>query len=130
MVTITNYKPCVSQDGKEFFALTLQGDVTVSQSENGNFYLTANKASLPTSFNEIVCKTLIGKQLSGSIQKVPCESFEYTNQDGETVTLNSGYQYSPKEEGITMKQGLNPVAQQQSQILFMPIAGQKVVATA
>ena len=50
MVTITDYKSCISQEGKEFFAITLQGEVSVSQSSNGNFYLTANKASLPTSF--------------------------------------------------------------------------------
>jgi hypothetical protein len=132
MLTISNYKRCTSQEGREFFALTLQGDLTVSQSENGNFYLTANKASLPTSFNEAVCQTLIGKTLSGSIQKVPCEAYDFTNQAGETVTLNYRYQYSPKEDA-TVKQGLNPaMQQQQSHFPFNPMAisGQMVAATA
>ena len=130
MVTITDYKPCTSQEGKEFFAIIMQGDVTVAQSESGNFYLTANKASIPTSFNEAVCQTLIGKTLSGNIQKVPCESYEFTRETGETVTVNYRYQYSPKEEDATVRQGLNLVAQQQNAIPFMPFAntGQMVAA--
>ena len=128
MVTITDYKQCTSQEGKEFFALTLQGDVTVSQSENGNFYLTANKASIPTSFSEIVCKTLIGKTLAGSIQKVPCEAFEFQRETGETVTCTHRYQYSPKEEDATVKQGLNLVEKQPNSIPFLPMANQMVAA--
>ena len=131
MVTITDYKPCISQEGKEFFALILQGEVTVAQSENGNFYMTANKASIPASFPEAMCQTLIGKQLSGSIQKVPCESFEYTNQAGQTVTVNYRYQYSPKEDASVVRQGVNLVEkQQQTYAPFMPLANQMVGAVA
>ena len=130
MVTITDYKTCISQEGKEFFAITMQGEVTVATSESGNFYLTANKASIPTSFNEAVCQTLIGKTLSGSIQKVPCESYEFTRETGETVTVNHRYQYSPKEENAAVRQGLNLVAQQHSNNPFMPMANQMVVAAA
>ena len=132
MVTITDYKNCISQNGREFFALTLQGEVTVATSESGNFYLTANKALMPTSFNEKVCQALIGKTLSGSIQKVPCEPYEFQRDTGETVTVNHRYQYSPKEESTTVQQGLNLVEKQQqySHIPFMPLAGQMVAATA
>ena len=128
MVTITDYKSCTSQDGREFFAITMQGEVTVNQSENGNFYLTANKASMPTSFNEAICQSLIGKTLAGSIQKVPCETYEYINQAGETVTVNHRYQYSPKEESAAVKQGLSPEVQQQHNIPFMPFANNMVAA--
>jgi len=41
MVTITDYKSCISRDGREFLALALQGEVTVATSQNGGFYLTA-----------------------------------------------------------------------------------------
>jgi hypothetical protein len=132
MLTISDYKRCTSQEGREFFALTLQGETTVAQSENGNFYLTANKTSMPTSFTAAVCQTLIGKTLSGSIQKVPCEPYEYTNQAGETVTLNYRYQYSPREESTAIKQVASPmeVPQQHYQhVPFMPMANQ-IVATA
>ena len=130
MVTISDYKQCTSQDGREFFAITLQGEVTVNQSQNGSFYLTANKTLIPTSFNEAVCQNLIGKTLAGSIQKVPCESYEFTNSTGETVTLNYRYQYSPKEEGTVIKQVPNPMEMPQQNIPFMPMAGNMVAATA
>ena len=132
MVTITEYKNCISQEGREFLALVLQGEVTVATSKEGNFYLTANKTSIPTSFNEKVCQTLIGKTLAGSIHKVPCESFQYTNhQTGETVTLNYRYQYSPREDA-TVKQVSNPMEMPQQHyqhVPFMPMANQ-MAATA
>ena len=131
MVTISDYKTCISQEGKEFFAITLQGEVSVSQSSNGNFYLTANKASLPTSFNEKVCQALIGKTLSGSIQKVPCEEYEFTRETGETVRLDYRYQYSPKEESASAMQRQNPMeVQQQNYMSFMPAVTGKVAAVA
>jgi len=132
MVTITDYKRCISQEGKEFFAVSLQGEVTVTQSENGNSYLTANKALIPTSFNEKVCQTLIGKTLSGSIQKVPCESFEFTKETGETVTLNHRYQYSPKEESAVKQNfpSMEVHQQQYQQIPFMPAFTGQVAAVA
>ena len=131
MVTITDYKTCISQEGKAFFAISLQGEATIAQSENGNFYLTASKVSLPTSFNEKMCQTLVGKTLPGSIQKVPCQAYEFTRETGETVTLNYRYQYSPKEEDTAVKQVSNPAEMQQQQNApFMPIASQMVAATA
>ena len=133
MVTISDYKQCTSHDGKNFFAIILQGEATVAQSENGNFYLTANKTLMPTSFNEKVCQALIGKTLSGSIQKVPCEPYEFQRDTGETVTVNHRYQYSPKEESTVIKQVTSPmeVPQQHYQhVPFMPMANQMVAATA
>jgi len=104
MVTITGYKSCLSQDGKEFFALTLQGELKIIQSENGNFYLTANKMSITTSFNGMKCQALIGRQLPGDVKKVPCESYQYVNKEtGETYMLNWRYQYSPEENTQTMQ---------------------------
>ena len=94
--------------------------------------MTANKALIPTSFNEKVCQTLIGKTLSGNIQKVPCESYEFTKETGETVTLSYRYQYSPKEES-TVRQNFPSMEvhqQQYQQIPFMPAFTGQVAATA
>ena len=88
---------------------------------------------MPTSFTEAVCQTLIGKTISGSIQKVPCEVYEYTNQAGDTVSLNFRYQYSPKEEGTVIKQVSSPMEMPQQHyqhVPFMPMANQMVAATA
>lgn len=101
MVTIIDYRSCVSLNGNEFFALTLQGEVKVVQSEADKFYMTADKMSIATSFNEIVCQSLIGKQLPGNIEKVECDEYQYTNRDtGETVTLSWKYQYTPEEKKV------------------------------
>ena len=130
MVTITDYKHCVSQEGKEFFAITLQSEPSIAQSKDGNFYLTANKASIPTSFNEKMCQALIGKELAGSVQKVPCEAYEFQRETGETVLLNHRYQYSPKEENTTVTQVLKPVEVKQNYMPFMPSVTGAVAAVA
>jgi len=107
MVTITGYQP-KEKDGKTFFAITLQGDVRFAQSETtGNFYLTSDKASVTTSFNEIMCQMLIGKQLAGSIKKVECEP--YTTENG---TFTHRFQYSPKEEASVVQSAM-PIMQLQ-----------------
>ena len=42
MVTIVSYQPRVNADEKEFFTLTLQGDVELLKStKTGKFYATA-----------------------------------------------------------------------------------------
>jgi hypothetical protein len=98
MVTITGYEPR-EKDGKVFYAITIQGEARMAQSEeSGNFYLTADKTTVSTSFNEAMCQMLVGKQIAGSIQKMECEPYTYTNkQTGELVTLTHRFQYSPKE---------------------------------
>ena len=100
MVTIIGYKECISQNSNVFFSLILQGGITISKSENGNFYFTANKALIMTSFTEDYCKALVGKQLPGSITKVPCDEYVYVNSAGESVACDYKYEYSPKEEVV------------------------------
>jgi hypothetical protein len=52
-------------------------------------------------FTEDVAKTLIGKQLPGSIQRVECEAYEYiVEKTGETMLLSHTYTYVP-DEGLT-----------------------------
>ncbi len=118
MVTIIGYKECISQAQKAFYSLVLQGELSLSQSESGNVYLTANKAAVMTSFTEEYCASLIGKQLPGHINKVPCEEYEYQTSTGETVVLNYRYEYSPKEERIPKQATIPAANQMQTQIPF------------
>lgn len=107
MVTIIDYRPHVSVGGKDFFALTLQGEMKIVQSDSGNFYVTADKMSMATSFNEIVCQSLVGKQLPGNIEKIECDEYQYTNRDtGEDVTLRWKYQYIPEEKKVQGMQSM------------------------
>lgn len=98
MVTITDYKLRESFEGKAFFALTLQGGIEIVKSASGNSYATIKKASMPTTFDEITCKALVGTQLPGRIEKVETVPYEYTIQEtGEVIMLSHRYDYFEEE---------------------------------
>lgn len=103
MVRIINYKKRETEDGKEFFVLELQGGIEMVKSkETGKFYVTARKASISSTFDELTCQALIGTELPGKVEKVECEAYEYVIKDtGETITLTHKFEYM--EEG-------NPIA--------------------
>jgi len=106
MVTIINFKERIKEDGTSFFVLELQGGIELAQSQKtGQFYATAKKAYIPSTFDESICKALIGTQMQGSIEKVECEPFEYTVQEtGEIIILSHRYQYV--QEGVSEKDTL------------------------
>ncbi|MEQ8624623.1 MAG: hypothetical protein RJQ00_07215 [Vicingaceae bacterium] len=99
MVKIIDYQKRINQDDlKEFFVLVLQGDLEIIQSkQSGNLYATAKKVSMPTTFNEEGCKAMIGKDIEGKIDKVPCEPYNYTVEEtGEIIELDYRYEFIPK----------------------------------
>lgn len=100
MVRIVNYQKRTTEQGKDFFTLELQGGVEVVKSkETGKSYLTARKASMSCTFDEITCQSLIGTELPGSIKKVECDEYSYTIKDtGEVITLTHRYEYL--EDGV------------------------------
>jgi len=100
MVTIVGFQQCESKEGKPFVAIELQADPQLLQSANtGNFYLTANKCRVSTAFPVEVCQMMIGQKLSGTIEKVPCEPYQYVNKEtGEITTLDYTYMYCPEEK--------------------------------
>ena len=107
MVRIIDYKTRTSEDGKEFFTLEIQGGIEMVLSQTtGNFYATARKSSITTTFNEQTCKALIGTEMPGSIEKQECEPYEYTVEDtGEIITLTHKYMYVP-ESATPQKQNV------------------------
>lgn len=100
MVTIVSYKKRVKDDGTSFFTLDIQGDMEIIQSqETGSFYATARKASISTTFDEMTCHNLIGKQIPGRITKVDCEPYEYlVESTGEVMNLSHRWAYVPDEK--------------------------------
>lgn len=104
MVTIVDYRVRQSRDGEPFIALVVQGGIELVQSkETGMYYATAKKASLPSTFNEKTAESLIGQQLEGSVQKVECEPYEFTNTEtGEIMELHHRWVYV--KEGETVAQ--------------------------
>lgn len=99
MVTIINFKERNKEDGTSFFVLELQGGIEFVQSQKTKqFYATAKKAFIASTFDKVTCKVLIGTQMPGSIEKVSSEPYEYTvKETGEIITLSHRYQYVQQE---------------------------------
>ena len=94
MVKIIDYKQRTTEDGRSFFTLTLQGGIEIVHSSNGKQYVTIRKASMPTTFDELTCQSLVGVDLPGTIQRVDCNPYEYTVPNtGEMILLSHRYEY-------------------------------------
>jgi hypothetical protein len=102
MVKIIDYKVRMSADGEPFFALILQGGIQLVQSkETGMFYATAKRASITSTFDEETCKSLIGQELDGTVEKVECETYEYTNEEtGEILELSHRWVFVKEGETV------------------------------
>ena len=107
MVTIIDFKKAVNAAGKEFYLLILMGGVSfVKSTITGNFYATAWKTSITSTFTEDVCKTLIGTKLPGEIEKVDAEEpYEYKiPTTGETIILHHKYRFNPVPNTLSMEE--------------------------
>jgi len=101
MVTITDYVRRENTDGKEFIALIVQGGLEVVKSKEGHYYATAKKASIPSTFSEAICQSLIGEKLPGSIVRMETEAYEFAlPETGEVITLSHRWQYMKETESI------------------------------
>lgn len=110
MVTIINFKERNKEDGTSFFVLELQGGIELVQSQKtGQFYATAKKAYIPSTFDQLTCQALIGTQMPGSIKKEECEPYEYTVQEtGEIITLSHRYQYVQEVKAKPLAEKFTP----------------------
>lgn len=99
MVRIINYKQVQKGDGKNFYLLEVQGGIEMVLSKaTGQYYATAKKATVSTTFDEETCKGLIGSEMSGKVTKITSEPYQYTiKESGEEVTLNHKYIYLPED---------------------------------
>lgn len=97
MVTIIGIENKQNLKGENFIALILQDGLTMVQSKTtGRFYATAQKTSITSTFDEQTAKSLIGTKLTGKIEKMPCEPYDYViKETGEMVTLTHTWSYNP-----------------------------------
>lgn len=105
MVTIVDYVKRRNKEGKDFFALILQGGVELVKSkETDRWYATSKKASITSTFNEEFCRGLIGQEIPGYVQRVACEPYDFTVKDtGEVLTLTHRWVYLKEGEVLTEK---------------------------
>lgn len=113
MVLIVSYQQKENLEGKAFFTLTVQGEPEMVVSQKGKPYLTARRASLMTTFDELTCSQMIGKQLQGEIMEVDCEPYEITTEAGEVITKNKRYEYLMEE---VSRQAEEAVFEQEAQL--------------
>lgn len=108
MVRIIDYKEREREDGEVFLVLELQGGIEMVRSQiTDKFYATVRKTTIPATFDEETCKTLIGQELPGKIEQVKCDLYEFTIKDtGEVIQLDYRYEYIPEEEGTVQQRGV------------------------
>lgn len=82
-----------------FFALLLKGNPEIIKSRTtGKSYISVKKTSVPSTFNEEECKTMIGLQFPGSIMRVEVEEpYTYELDSGEKIQLSHRYEYVDDE---------------------------------
>ena len=99
MVRIINYKTRQKEDGTDFYHHEVQGGIEMVLSKtSGQYYATAKKATVSTTFDEETCKGLIGTQMPGKISKIQTEPYAYTiRETGEVITLEHRYIYLPED---------------------------------
>lgn len=97
MVRIIGYKQRENEQGGSFCLLELQGGIEMQLSQTtGQYYATAKKAYITSTFDEATCKTLVGTEMAGTIEKQDCEPYEYTvKETGEIIILTHTYGYVP-----------------------------------
>lgn len=105
MVRIINYKQREREDGTAFFLLELQGGVEmVLSKETGQYYATAKKAFITSTFDEVTCQALIGSEMNGSVVKKEVEPYTYVvKETGEELVLTHRWVYVP-EDATTSKE--------------------------
>lgn len=95
MVRITDYKNVKKEGGKDFNMLVVQGGIeSLVSKKTGRIYFTLRKANVTTTFDEATCKSLIGTELQGTVEKRLCKPYEYTVvETGEVLMLTHNWQY-------------------------------------
>jgi len=109
MVRIIGYQQRENEDGTSFFVLELQGGIEMLLSkETSQFYATAKKAHVTSTFDEATCKALIGSEIPGSIEKKEVAPYTYVvKETGEELILTHRWVFVPKQEEVQQEQLAN-----------------------
>lgn len=120
MVTVIGYNIRTQKDNKQtYISLELEGDIELVQSQaSGRHYATVRRCAISSTFDELTAERMIGKQMPGSIERVPCEPYDFTIEaTGEVVKV--GYRWSYVPEGAmrmpNTRQRTSPIKAQQSE---------------
>jgi len=100
MVTIIDFAKRKNSSGEEFNALVLQSGIEMVKSHaTGRYYATAKKTSVPSTFDEATCRSLIGTEIPGSVQRIETAPYLFTVPDtGEVIQLTHRWVYLKEGE--------------------------------
>ena len=95
MVTIKDFKTITKSDGEKFYALVVQGGVeAVKSQKTGRLYFTIRTSTVPTTFDEKTCRSVLGTQFNGEVKKVECKPYEYVVEStGEIIELSHRWEF-------------------------------------
>lgn len=99
MVTVINYALRKKEgENKPYITLTLEGGIEMVQSQNtGRFYATVRTCVVSSTFDELTAQRMVGKEMPGTIERVPCEAYDYTMPEtGEVVRMAYRWDYLPE----------------------------------
>lgn len=101
MITIIDAVERKNSKQESFVALILSGNVEMVRSQNGKFYATTRKASVPSTLSLDLAKKMVGQKMNGQIIKKPCEPYMYTTDKGEEIELDFTYEYTDEAANLT-----------------------------
>ena len=109
MVTVSDYAVRQNQEGESYVVLILEGDMELVQSQQtGNFYASARKCSISSTFSEKMAAAQVGKQIPGNIVKVECEPYDFVIPNtGEAIVLSHRWSYVPEDSPKAVKAARN-----------------------
>ena len=101
MVTVIGYNIRTQKENEQntYISLELEGDIEMVQSQaTGRFYATVRRCAISSTFDQLTAERMVGKQMPGSIERVPCEPYDFTIEaTGEVMKI--GYRWSYVPEG-------------------------------
>jgi hypothetical protein len=102
MVTIVGFQKRTNAKDQEFNVLVLQGGIElIKSSETGNYYASAKRATITCTFDERMCRQLIGSKLPGTVERVPCEEYDFSIPGTEEVVkLSHTYRYDAEPASV------------------------------
>lgn len=98
MVQVVGYSLKTPKEGKPYVALELEGAIEMIQSQNtGRHYATVRRCTVSSTFDELTAERMVGKEMPGSIERVPCEPYDFTvRETGEVIKIAYRWDYQPE----------------------------------
>lgn len=80
----------------------------VQSQATSNYYATAKRTFIPTTFDEAMCLSILGEKRKGTILKEECDPYEYiVKETGETLILSHKWIYSPEDQVVRPRSRVN-----------------------